>query len=153
MHEHDYKADWLFGNSLVAFIGALLMAQVWEPSEDTFRLLFFFEVPNYTGFIIFLIVAVFFVLSLFLAVASIVPPLRNVALKLATPFSTALDLIVWIAFVGSWGAAIQKLPTDEWWSGILVLGGIVMFFFIPARIYLRLFWRRKTNAKPGDTDG
>ena len=95
MHEHDYKADWLFGNSLVAFIGALLMAQVWEPSEDTFRLLFFFEVPNYTGFIIFLIVAVFFVLSLFLAVASIVPPLRNVEAEISYPLldSTRFDCL------------------------------------------------------------
>ena len=48
MTESGLKEDWLFTNALVAFVGALLMGQIWEPAEGTFKLLFFIEVPNYT---------------------------------------------------------------------------------------------------------
>ena len=74
-----------FGNSLIAFIGALLMAEVWKPSEGTVKLLFFFEVPNYTGFVLFLIIAALFCLSFLLALASIWSPIRDRVSELAAP--------------------------------------------------------------------
>ena len=98
MTETELKEDWLFGNALIAFIGALLMGQVWETSDGTVKLLCFFDVPNYTGFVIFSIIAGFFVLSFFLAVASVIPRLRNPALSLGIGFSITLDFIVWVAF-------------------------------------------------------
>ena len=77
MTESGLKEDWLFTNALVAFVGALLMWQVWEPSEGTFKLLFFIEVPNYKGFTISMIIAGMAILSIVLAAASAIPRLRG----------------------------------------------------------------------------
>ena len=138
MHESDYKADWLFGNSLIAFIGALLLAQVWEPSRGTFKLLFFFDVPAYNGLFIFLIIAGMVVLSIVLAAASVIPRLREFGLKLGVASSTILDFIVWLAFIVSWGSSAPELPLDQWWSRFLIVIGLVFFFFIPIRNFARL---------------
>ena len=57
---------------LVAFVGALMLTQQWQVSGGAIRF-YFFEVPEFAGFAIFLIIAAFFVLSFFLAVASVIP--------------------------------------------------------------------------------
>ena len=138
MTEAGLKEDWLFTNALVAFVGALLMGQVWEPSEGTFKLLFFIEVPAYDGLVIFLIIAGMVVLSIVLATASVIPRLRDPVLKSRSSFATTLDLIVWVAFFLSWGSSVPELPSDQWWSLILIIAGLVFLFIIPVRVMLRV---------------
>ena len=52
----ELKEDWLAGNAVVAFLGALLIGQSWtgilEGSESTVELFFLFTVPNYAGFVL-----------------------------------------------------------------------------------------------------
>ena len=79
--------------------------------------------PEFAGFAIFLIIAGFFVLSFFLAVASVIPLIRNVALLIGKKVSFALDFVVWIGFVLSWTAAITDLSVDQWWAEMLLWGG------------------------------
>ena len=137
MNITQLKEDWLLSNALVAFLGALVLAQQWQMPEGTIRLLFVFEVPDYTGLVIFLLIAVLFVLSLFLALASVVAKLRSRALGIGKDFSRILGIFTWIAFILSWLSSIPALPSDQWWSVFLIVGGLALIFFIPVRMVVR----------------
>ena len=139
MTESGLKEDWLFTNALVAFVGALLMAQTWDPSEGTFKFQFFFEIPNYVGFTVFLIIAAIFIFSIVLAIASVIPRFRNPMLRFGNLFAIPLDAIVWTAFIISLLTSIPELPLEQWWVKVLLAGGVVFFFLIPVKMYMRLF--------------
>ena len=109
MTSAEYKEEWLFSNALVAFVGALMLTQQWQVSEGAVTFFFILELPEAVGYAIFLIIAGFFALSFFLAVASVIPVLRNVALLIGKKVSFALDFVVWIGFILSWASAITQL--------------------------------------------
>ena len=136
MTSSEYKEDWLFSNALVAFVGALMLTQQWQSSGGAISF-YFFEVPEFAGFAIFLIIAGFFALSLFLAVASVIPLIRNFALRIGKKMSFALDFVVWIGFVLSWAAAITDLPIDQWWAELLLWGGWALIVFMLVKMVLR----------------
>ncbi|MCY3544962.1 MAG: hypothetical protein OXH22_13140 [Chloroflexi bacterium] len=136
MTSSEYKEDWLFSNALVAFVGALMLTQQWQSSGGAISF-YFFEVPEFAGFAIFLIIAGFFALSLFLAVASVIPLIRNFALRIGKKMSFALDFVVWIGFVLSWAAAITDLPIDQWWAELLLWGGLALIVFMLVKMVLR----------------
>lgn len=136
MTNSEYKEDWLFGNALVAFVGALMLTQQWQSSGGAISF-YLFEVPEFAGFAIFLIIAGFFILSFFLAVASVIPLIRNFALRIGKKMSFALDFIVWIGFILSWAAAITDLPIDQWWAELLLWGGLALIVFMLVKMVLR----------------
>ncbi|MYC06098.1 MAG: hypothetical protein F4X57_02800 [Chloroflexi bacterium] len=136
MTSKEYKEDWLFSNALVAFVGALMLTQQWQSSGGAISF-YFFEVPEFAGFAIFLIIAGFFVLSFFLAVASVIPLIRNVALRIGKKVSFALDFVVWLGFILSWAAAITDLPVDQWWAELLLWGGLALIVFMLVKMVLR----------------
>ncbi len=136
MTSKEYKEDWLFSNALVAFVGALMLTQQWQSSGGAISF-YFFEVPEFAGFAIFLIIAGFFVLSFFLAVASVIPLIRNLALRIGKKVSFALDFIVWIGFILSWAVAITDLPVDQWWAELLLWGGLALIVFMLVKMVLR----------------
>ena len=109
MTSAEYKEEWLFSNALVAFVGALMLTQQWQVSEGAVTFFFILELPEAVGYAIFLVIAGFFALSFFLAVASVIPVLRNVALLIGKKVSFALDFVVWIGFILSWASAITQL--------------------------------------------
>ena len=113
MTSAEYKEEWLFSNALVAFVGALMLTQQWQVSEGAVTFFFILELPEAVGYAIFLIIAGFFALSFFLAVASVIPVLRNVALLIGKKVSFALDFVVWIGFILSWALAITQLSLDQ----------------------------------------
>ena len=90
------------------------------------------------GYAIFLIIAGFFALSFFLAVASVIPVLRNVALLTSKKVSFALDFVVWIGFILSWGSAITQLDLKLWWAELLLWGGLALIVFMLVRMVLRV---------------
>ena len=96
MTSAEYKEEWLFSNALVAFVGALMLTQQWQVSEGAVTFFFILELPEAVGYAIFLVIAGFFALSFFLAVASVIPVLRNVALLIGKKVSFALDFVIWI---------------------------------------------------------
>ena len=63
-------------------------------------------------------------LTPFLAVASVIPVLRNVAPLIGKKASFALDFVVWIGFILSWASAITQLNLNLWWAGMLLWGGL-----------------------------
>lgn len=137
MTSAEYKEEWLFSNALVAFAGALMLTQQWQVSGGAISF-YFFEVPEVAGFAIFLIIAVFFALSFFLAVASVIPVIRNLALRIGKKVSFALDFVVWVGFILSWASAISQLSLDQWWAELLVWGGLALIVFMLVKMVLRL---------------
>ena len=138
MPSAEYKEEWLFSNALVAFVGALMLTQQWQVSEGAVTFLFILELPEAVGYAIFLAIAGFFALSFFLAVASVIPVLRNVALLIGKKVSFALDFVVWIGFILSWASAITQLSFDQWWAEMLLWGGLALIVFMLVRMVLRL---------------
>ncbi len=133
----ELKGDWLAGNAAVALLGALLIGQSWtsilEGSENTIKLLSLFEVPNYTATVLLVLIFGLFGLSLFLAIASAAPFIRHSGIRLVRYASPVLTSIVLTSFVLSWLSSSSELPNDQWWSLVLFLSGIGMFFFIGFR--------------------
>ena len=135
-HQSQLKEESLASSAAVAFIGALLLAQSWEPSGGVgvYELPFNLTIPVLHDAVYFAIAAFLFVSSFVLALASIVQPLRRWVLCTIRPFSTLLAFFVWVAFLASWAESTSKLPSDQWWSGVLFLGGFVFFLFLGYRI-------------------
>ena len=139
----EMKEDRLANFAVAAFLGSLLMGQawgMWEGSQRTAKLLIF-TVPDYSGLVILSLMAGFFVLSLFLATASMVTPLQRWGLP--TTFSVAPIMlpIVWVSFIFSWLSSTLELPDDQWWTPVLFVGGFVMFLFIGFRRTLSSLFR------------
>ena len=132
------KEEWLVGNAVVAFVGALLMAQTWEPSEVRNEIPLLGVTGTVTPQMVVLgIVAFLAILSFALAVASAVPPLRTWAVKQAWPFSYLLEILMWMAFLFSLVSALAEIPSDQWWAGVLTLGGLALGLFLCVRMVLR----------------
>ena len=74
----------------------------------------------------------------FLAVASVIPVLRNVALLIGKKVSFALDFVVWIGFLLSWASAITQLNLNLWWAELLLWGGLALIVFMLVRMVLRV---------------
>ncbi len=74
----------------------------------------------------------------FLAVTSVIPVLRNVALLIGKKVSFALDFVVWIGFVLSWALAITQLNLNLWWAELLPWGGLALIVFMLVRMVLRV---------------
>ena len=119
---NEMKEDWLAGNAVVAFVGALLLGQAWEVSEGTVQLFRILTVPSFMGLILLALIAGLFGLSLTLALASLVTPLQSWALSTTRSFSTALWWVVLLSFFLSLGYAFSALPPNQWWSPVLRLG-------------------------------
>ena len=130
----EMQEDWLAGNAVVAFVGALLVGQSWEVSEGTVQLFRILTVPSFMGLILLALIAGLFGLSLTLALASLVTPLQSWALSTTRSFSTALWWVVLLSFFLSLGYAFSALPPNQWWSPVLRLGGVGMLLFIMFKI-------------------
>ena len=105
------KEDWLVGNAVVAFVGALLMAQAWEPSNAKSVIpILDVTVPTFPQAVVLGIVVILGVLSFVLALASAIPPLRSWVIYQVSPFSQLLEQLMWLALVLSLIAALSELP-------------------------------------------
>ena len=133
----ECKEEWLFSNALVAFAGALMLTQQWQVSGGAISF-YFFAIPEVAGFGIFLTIAAFFALSLFLAVASVIPLLRNLALLIGKKVSFALDFVVWVGFALSWASAVSQMNLDEWWARLLLWGGLALIAFMLVKMVVRV---------------
>ena len=74
----------------------------------------------------------------FLAVASVISVLRNVALLIGKKVSFALDFVVWIGFILSWASAIAQLNLNLWWAELPLWGGLALIVFMLVRMVLRV---------------
>ena len=132
------KEEWLVGNAVVAFVGALLMAQAWEPSDARSVIpILNIAVPAFPQAVVLGIVALLAVLSFIMALASAIPPLRSWAIYQVSPYSQLLEQLMWVAFVLSLIAALSEIPPDQWWAQALWFGGAALLFFLWGRMVLR----------------
>ena len=132
------KEEWLVGNAVVAFVGALLMAQAWEPSDVKSVIpIINVTVPTFPQVVILGIVALLAVMSFVPSLASAVRPLRSWAINQAWPCSSLLEILMWVAFLFSLLSALAEIPSDQWWAEALGLGGAALLFFLLGRMVLR----------------
>ena len=134
----EMKEDRLANFAAVAFLGALLMGQalgMWEGSQSTTKLLMF-TVPDYSGLVIFIFMSSFFLLSFFLATASMVQPLQGWGLIAISWAKPVMLPILAVSFVLSWVSSTLELPDNQWWAPVLMFGGFAMFIFIGFRSLL-----------------
>ncbi len=151
----EMKEDRLANFAVAAFLGSLLMGQaldMWEGSQGTTKLLMF-TVPDYPRFVIFTFMASFFVLSLFLAAASMLTPLHRWGLATTRSVAPIMLPIVSVSFILSWLSSTLELPDDQWWTPVLFVAGFVMFLFIGFRRTLTSlfrFVRQRVRLIPGN---
>lgn len=132
------KEEWLVGNAVVAFVGALLMAQAWGPSDVKYVIpVANVTVPSFPQAVILGIVALLAISSFVLVLASAVPPLRSWAIRQVSPYSRLLEWLMWVAFLMSLLAALPEIPRDEWWAEALALSGLAMWLFLGVRMVLK----------------
>ena len=136
--EAQFTKDWLISNALTAFVGALMLEREWNLLEEEISLLFVIEVPAYVGTAIFNIMAVLFILSIVLAVSSVIPPLRGLAFGIGRRFSRILGILTLTSFILSWTSAISTLPLDEWWSLFFILGGFLLIILVTLKIFRKI---------------
>ena len=136
MHNTGLKKAWLAGNGVVAFLGALMLAQTWRPAGGTYELPFNLTFPAFPEPFSFAIAGFLFLSSFALALASILPTrlLPHWVIPAVRRFSVVLDLFVWLAFLQSWLTIVSELPDDQWWAHALAWGGLVMFIFLAFRV-------------------
>ena len=153
MNDTGLKKDWLAGNAVVAFLGALMLAQTWRPTGDGYELPFSLTVPAFPDPMSFAIAAFLLLSSFFLVVASVIP-IRLVphwVIPVVRTFSVALDFFVWLAFMQSWLTIVSELPDDQWWAYVFAWGGTVMFIFLAFRFFSGMFRLSvHFNPKPRD---
>ena len=132
------KEDWLVGNAVVAFVGAFLMAQAWEPPDVKNAIpILDVTVPTLPPVVVLVFVALLSISSFVLALASTVPPIRSWAIQLVSPYSHVLELLMLVAYILSLIAALNELPADQWWAKSLWFGGVALLFFLWGRMMLR----------------
>ncbi len=130
-----FAKDWLLSNALTAFVGALMLEREWNRLEENIDFLFIAELPDYLAMILFQIMAVLFILSIILATASIISPLRGLAVRIARRFSRILGTLTLVSFILSWASGISTVPLNEWWSLFFILGGFLLIILITLKIF------------------
>ena len=130
MNQAELKKEWLAGNSVVALGGALLLAQSWRLSGGVIELPFGHTIPDLFDVVYIAIVSFLLASALALGLASMLPMLRNWALRKAEPFAPLLGFFVWVSFVLSLLSANAALPDEQLWAQALSAGGAVMAVFI-----------------------
>lgn len=136
MNQAELKKEWLTNNALLAFVVALLMGAAWQASDRTVRILFVFTVPDHSEWGVLAIIAALFLLSLFLSMAALFQRVAGYAVRWRALYSRALGFLLWFIFLFSWMSLGAELPTDQWWTPFLLLGGIWFSVFIPLRALL-----------------
>ena len=127
------KEDWLAGNSVVAFVGALILAQSTQQSDAAYQLPFNVTIPSLSDVVTFCIAAFLLVSAVILAIASIIRPIQSWALAKASTYSVLLSFLIWGAFALSFLEAFSNLPSDLWWSQLLFWVGFGIFLFLGYR--------------------
>ncbi len=138
MTKSTLRREWLIGNSILAYMGALLLVQSWGPSGGTYRLPGDVAPPIYPDPTVLALASFLFVTSLTLGILAAIPKLRDTAIRLVTPIGPVLAVLAWLIFTGSWLGIIGELPGGVWWAHVLAWGGVPMFLYLFAKLFYEL---------------
>ena len=145
------KEDWLAGNAMAAFAGALLMVQSLKLPEGGTEISFYITkltIPAFPEQAYMALGILLLVLSFALAIASMVPPLRDPAIRYSRLFSLATPVLALGAFTVGWLDAVVELASDQWWFVVVFYGGYAFFLFVGYR-----FVRGSLSSPPPTDNG
>ena len=145
MDDPKLKNDWLISNSVVAFIGALLIAQTPQSTDGKTELILDLSIPSIPAWWTNSAIAILLTISLILVLAAYVSPLRRLTLQNATLLTPTLGLITWVAFTTGFAQSAQELSKDQWWSLPIILGGLAFIVFLFFRLVCNstaFIWQR-----------
>ena len=154
MNEEGIKADWLVNNAVIAFFAALLLSQTPQSPTGRNELIFGFDVPSTPTFWTDSAIALLLAMSVILAVAGVVPLLRRRAIKWATPLVPTLEFLTLAVFTAGFADSLADLPRDQWWSELLIVGGLLFLLFLLVRflvtlvIVIRYWFTTSRDQKP-----
>ena len=154
MNEEGIKADWLVNNAVIAFFAALLLSQTPQSPTGRNELIFGFDVPSTPTCWTDAAIALLLAMSVILAVAGVVPLLRRRAIKWATPLVPTLEFLTLAVFTAGFADSLADLPRDQWWSELLIVGGLLFLLFLLVRflvtlvIVIRYWFTTSRDQKP-----
>ena len=138
MQDSNIKSDWLVNNAVVAFFGALLVAQTPRSTDSTTELIFGFSIPSIPIWWTNSAIALLLAISLILVLATFISPLQKWISQHPGLLAPTLELLMWVAFIIGFSQSLQELPKDQWWSEPLIYGGLVFMLFLPVRSIINL---------------
>lgn len=144
MKKEELKREWLANNAVVAFVGALIVAQSWVVSKGTIELL-----PNCTvtlPYWMFLSIwPILLVLSVLFAVASVMSSLGSWVFLKASSYTLYFASVNWMVLNVAWLLTIAELTGNHTLLYIfLVSGAVLSGFFLLSSPY-RASQRRKSD--------
>lgn len=136
-----YEEESLSTKTVVAFTSALLVLQSWLWSGGALELIGDWTV-NIPIAVYITIIAILFGLSVFFAVATVVPPhsphglsrVRSSSIRTARSLSRGLDIMILVGYTVSWLSAWTSIKQDpdssQWLSDIVLCGGFGFFIYL-----------------------
>lgn len=157
MTKAELRQDWLAGNAVVAFAGALLVAQQWQSTDAVYNLPFNLTISAIPDTGSFIVAAFLFISSFLLALASVVPPkwVPCWVIQVVSTITPTLGFFAWFVFLSGWITTVIKLPDNQWWTYVFAWGGFVMVLFLLYR-WVSALVRLNRSSKPrneGKSDG
>ena len=147
MNKPKNQAEWLAGNAVTAFVGALLMALALQLKVDEREVSFIVKIPAIPDFVIFAIAAFLLVSAFALGLASIAPIIQSWTFRLFSHLVPLMWLIVLTAFTMSWLSVYIEVREDPFLQPVTLWGGFLMFIFI-SYTSIRFTWLRLYKSKP-----
>ena len=145
MNKTELENEWLLNNSIVAFVGVILVAQSWQIAERAINL-HIFGMITVPGFIYSISGSMLFIVSIVFLLAKFLPALRKQLLTRGPLFSPVLGLLLAAALFVSLPTAILDLDLTLDLSPSLFLLSLLLVLFILVRAicqYFRLFVGRR----------
>lgn len=136
MDKSKLQTNWLTNNAVVAFFGALLIAQTPQSSDGTTELILGFSIPSIPAWWINSAIALLLAIAAILVLAAYVPRLRRLTIQYATPLVPTLELLTWAAFTTGFAQSSQHLPDDQWWSQPFVYVGLAFATYLLIRFVI-----------------
>ena len=133
MTESRIKSEWLVGNAVVAFMGAILLGTSLRSSADDASLPWSIPLPNLPDILVIVLICALIILSMFFAAASVINSLQPFAMRTAQTFEPVFMVLFFLAFTIGYLTAAAELPYEHWWAFLLFFGGYALFLFIPIR--------------------
>ena len=130
----------LVNHAVLAFVGVLVLGQSIGTASDSPITLWGFEIPRLPEFFAVASILVYWLISVYLAVASVFKKMQPLAIKAINKFNIWFLALSLLLFTYAYLDAVPALPYDHWWSWVVLFTGCAIFLLLCVR-----FVQNKSN--------